>query len=61
MVFEVECRDEFSAWRGERYCGMLHRRQGPLWIAYDADGLMLGKFKLRREAVTAISDNCNKR
>ena len=55
MTFEVECRDEFSAWRGERFCGMLHRRRGPLWIAYDADGELIGKFKLRREAVAALA------
>lgn len=54
MNFEVECRDEFSAWRMDRYVGMLHRRRGPLWIVYDADGQLLGKFKLRRDAIATL-------
>lgn len=54
MTFEVECRDEYSAWRMDKYIGRLHRRRGPLWLAYDADGILLGKFKLRRDAVAAL-------
>lgn len=55
MTFEVECRDEFSAWRMDRYVGRLHRRRGPTWIAYDADGMLIGKYKLRREAIAALA------
>ena len=55
MTFEVECRDEYSAWRMDRCCGRLHRRRGPLWIAYDADGMLIGKYKLRREAIAALA------
>ena len=55
MTFEAEGNDEWSAWRMDRYCGMLHRRPGPAWVIYDADGQTLGTFTRRRDAIDRLS------